>query len=77
MNNQFEGRTFVNQNFADNTTTAEYVQSLFPGLSTAQSGAVALMYQDVGFHTVFDQVVQIMGDCERLFSLSNGVNSRI
>ena len=64
MNNQFEGRTFVNQNFTSNITTAEYVHSLFPSLSTAQSRVVASMYEGVGFNTVFDQVVQVMGDCE-------------
>ena len=64
MNNQFEGRIFVNQNFTTNITTANYVQTLFPGLSAAQSRAVASLYQGIGFNTVFDQVVQVMGDCE-------------
>lgn len=54
----------MNQNFTTNITTTEYVQTLFPGLSAAQSRSVAALYQGIGFNTVFDQAVQVMGDCK-------------
>lgn len=64
MNNQVEGRIFVSATFAANTTTPDYIQNLFPGLSRIQSELVAFLYQGIGFDTVFDQVVQVMGDCK-------------
>jgi carboxylesterase type B len=77
MNNQFEGRIFVSQNFTAVTTTQQYVKNLFPGLSVAQSRAVASLYQGIGFDTVFDQAVQVMGDCKPcrpMLSLSTNSN---
>lgn len=64
MNNQFEGRNYVSRNFTTNITTTEYVQTLFPRISSSKAREIAEMYQGIGFNSVFEQASEVMGDCE-------------
>ena len=67
MNNQFEGRNYVSRNFTTNITTTEYVQTLFPRISSSKAREIAEMYQGIGFNSVFEQASEVMGDCEWRF----------
>ena len=69
MNNQVEGRLFVNSIFSTLTTMPAYVQELFPGLSRNQSELVASLYQVPGFNVIVEQTIEIIGDygCIKLF----------
>lgn len=48
----------------ENEPLSEYVQDLFPTLSSSQVTTVANQYTDVGFDGTFNQAVAVMGECE-------------
>ena len=64
MTNAFEGINFVNQSFGLNGTLQDYVQNLFPTLSSSQAAQVAEHYTDIDLDGIYNQAVGVMGECK-------------
>ena len=69
MTNTFEGEVFVNANFTDNITLADYVTQLVPQFNESQIQATVARYTNIGLDTVLDQAIGVMGECKLQIAL--------